>query len=137
MNKQSEKLLEWARGVEYYADAYVGDDAPFANQKPHVDEVCKQIQDGAHLVFDFFRSMKETNVSENREEELEEDLNLLLEEKLELKQSNFYNRSELVVMVNILLSKLQISLETGHWVGQDKAHEALHYIIEKAQSALG
>jgi hypothetical protein len=65
MNKQSEKLLEWARGVEYYADAYAGDDAPFSDRKPHVDEVCKQIQDGAHLVFDFFRSMKETNVSEN------------------------------------------------------------------------
>lgn len=55
------KLSNMSRGYEYYADAYVGDDAPFKNMKPDYDTLCKIIQemcDVSREVLSEYRAME-------------------------------------------------------------------------------
>jgi len=59
------ELLEWARGHEYYADAYVGENSPFPDRVPHSDELCKSIQECAMLIFKYFKEEKRENKATN------------------------------------------------------------------------
>jgi hypothetical protein len=52
------ELLEWARAYEYYEDTYVGDNAPFVNDKPDIDTLCKAIQKGTKLIYSAIKELK-------------------------------------------------------------------------------